>query len=72
MTTFFVDTKNGKDSNTGLGFDQAFLTYERLDKALDESAKEREKQRHRETRIFNIQKGTSSTMVEDDLYGDSK
>ena len=72
MTTVFIDTKNGKDSNTGLAFDQAFLTYERLNKALDESAKEREKQRHRVTNVTYIQEGRTSTMVEDDCYGDSK
>jgi len=37
MTTYYLDIKNGKDTNTGLSFDQPFLTHERLLEALDKS-----------------------------------
>ena len=39
MTTYFLDIKNGKDTNSGLDWDQAFLTHERLWEELDKNAK---------------------------------
>ncbi len=37
MTLYFLDYKDGKDTNTGLNFDQAFRTQERLYKELDKN-----------------------------------
>ena len=39
MTTYFLDFEDGKDTNSGLCWDQAFLTRERLDKELDKNIK---------------------------------
>ena len=42
MTTYFLDIKNGKDTNSGLDWDQAFLTHERLWEEINKNAKPRE------------------------------
>ena len=39
MTIYFLDFKDGKDTNSGLSWDEAFLTSERLDKELDKNIK---------------------------------
>ena len=36
---YFLDFKNGKDTNSGLSWDEAFLTRKRLDKELDKNIK---------------------------------
>ena len=60
MTMYFLDSKDGKDTNSGLSWDEAFLTHERLDKELAKSLKKRLELMDLMTNYFN------------DKYGETK